>query len=131
MVNSAGIATYNRFINLATRAINKYGDACTWVQKAETTPDANKPWEAGSGSNVNNSVNILFLRDDLEDRQLYHYLRRSNVISGLVNGIMPVVSFTPKLNDYVIRDGEQFEIAALDYEKPGDRIILYYIEFKI
>ncbi len=122
---------YDRAVASATRGIKKKGELCTWISRAEgTLADATKPWDKATDVKVETKVNILFTFDDLEDRQLRHYLKNTETQRGLVNGMMHVVNFTPRMKDTVLRANEELIVVTLDVLSPGGVIIYHLIEFK-
>lgn len=126
------VSVYDRSLAAATRGIKKWGEPCTWVRRSTgTLADPNKPWDKPEDTIVNTSVNILFTFDDLEDRQLIHYLKLTETQRGLVNGMMHAVDFEPSIADTVLRDNKELVIATLDVLSPGGIILYHIIEFKL
>ena len=125
------MGVYDRQLAAATRGIKKWGRHVTWRRRIATAlADPLKPWEKSSDTIIEVPVQILFEFDDLEDRQLIHYLKNTEVQRGLVNGMMHVVDFEPTTTDTVLSNGIELVIATLDVLQPGDIILYHLIEFK-
>ena len=123
---------YDRAVAAATRGIIKKGELCTWRSRvAGTLADATKPWNKAADVITETAVRILFSLDELEDRQLQHYLKNTETQRGLVNGMMHTVSFTPVLKDTILRAGKELIVAHIDPFSPGGVIVFYNIEFKL
>ena len=125
-------SVYDSSVAAATRELKKWGEECTWQSRVDgSLVDATKPWDKSADTIVETKVRILFTFDDLEDRQLRRYLKNASTQRGLVNGMMHVVNFEPKLKDTVIRAGKQLVVATLDVLSPGGVIVYHLIEFKL
>lgn len=124
-------ALYDRLRETVNRLVNKYGDLVTWKKVTNNAPsDSDKPWDFAADTTLEHTVRVVFNIDDLEDRQFFHYMKKSNIGAGLVNGIIGAQSFTPEKKDTVIRDGQELVITAIDPIKPGDTLLGYYIEYQ-
>ena len=126
------MGVYDRQLKTATKGIKKWGAPVTWRRRvAAALADPNKPWEKSPDTIIDIPVRILFELDDLEDRQLIHYLKNTETQRGLVNGLMHAVDFEPATTDTVVRSGKELVIATLDVLAPGDVILYHLIEFKL
>lgn len=125
------MGVYDRSLATATKGIKKWGQLVTWRRRiAAALPDPLKPWEKAPDTIVDVPVRILFTFDDLEDRQLVHYLKNTETQRGLVNGMMQAVDFIPRTTDTVLRGDIELVIATLDVLAPGGVILYHLIEFK-
>jgi len=132
---------YDEFLADAIEEIDYWtpdGPNAIWVKKGTpTVPDVNKPWDILPPVEVEHDVRIVFLPDDLEDRQLYKYLRKTEVAQGQVNGWMyHYDAFDPLLNDVVRRPKEhdpgnydELIVRAIDPLRPDNQTIIYFMEF--
>lgn len=126
------VSVYDSSVAAATRELKKWGEECTWISRTEGgLLDATKPWDKAADVKVETKVNILFTFDDLEDRQLRYYLKNTETQRGLVNGMMHVVNFVPKMKDTVLRAGKELIVVTLDVLSPGGVIVYHLIEFKL
>ncbi len=61
---------------------------------------------------------------------LVGYLKGTEVVTGSTKALMASVSFTPSIQDVVVRSsGETLRIKSIDPLSPNGQIILYTIEF--
>lgn len=135
------MTVYDEFILDAIEEIEYWtpsGNNAIWVKKGSPAViDDGAPWNTQPAVEVEHDVRILFLPDDLEDRQLYKYLRKTEVAEGQVNGWMyHYDAFDPLLNDVVRRplehDPENFEelvVRAIDPLRPENQTVIYFFEF--
>lgn len=123
---------YDRAVAAATRGIKKKGQLCTWRSRAAgILADVTEPWSKAADVITETPVNIVFSLDELEDRQLQHYLKNTETQRGLVNGMMHIVSFVPALKDTILRAGKELIVAHIDPFSPGGVIVFYNVEFKL
>jgi len=88
------------------------------------------PFLIGAPTKVETPVKILFLPDQLEDRQIQTYFKDTTMGEGQVNGIMyKYPEFEPKLKDTIERDGVTMGVVAIDELRPINNSLLYFIEF--
>lgn len=127
----AFVAT-EEFIELAVELIDEFVEEpnATWVLIPNSdTPDTDKPWDVTRPTTTEHEVRIVFLQDDLEDRQLLKYLKGTETNNGQINGIMYPSGFEPSLKDVVKFDGQELVVRAIDPIKPFDEVIIYILEF--
>jgi len=120
------------FIEMAIELIDEFipePNAIWKIISNDTVVDPNKPWEVTRGSTSNRDVKIVFLPDNLEDRQLLRYLKATERNEGNVNGIMYRTDFDPKLKDIVLWQNRELVVNAIDPIQPFDNVIIYMIEF--
>ena len=122
----------DEFIELAIELIDEFipEPNAQWVSiDNDTTPDPNEPWRTKKGSSSNHDVRIVFLQDNLNDRELIRYLKTTETATGNVNGIMYQTDFEPTLKDTVRWQGRTMTINAINPIQPIDAAIIYVIEF--
>ena len=121
------------FIPLARELIDDFVEQenAVWVQIGEDVKDPDEPWKVTRGTSVEYAVKIVFLQDTLEDRQLLRYLKKTEVDTGNVNGIMYSYGFEPSLKDIVKWNGRELAINNVDPISPVDEVIIYMIEFAV
>jgi len=126
------VGIYERMQATASRLLTKYGETVTWNRQIPgALPDPAKPWQNAVPTVDKKQVKVVFFTDTLEDRQLQHYRKRTELPEGLVNGLMVNVDFIPDLNDTITRNGTDLVVAAIDPVNPGGTILMYYVEFKL
>jgi len=123
-----------KFSRIAAKLINKYiptTNASWFVVSNNPTVDPNKPYIVGKSTTTEYDVKILFVQDDLEDRQFLRYRKSTTVVDGQVNGYMLAYNeFEPKLKDVVnFGDERLLTVNAIDPIQPIDKVLLYFIEF--
>ena len=125
------MARFDRQIETALRLIKKNGQLVTWRSiPAETPADASKPWNGGANVPVESSVYVCFVPvRDRDTRKLFQYLTGTEIQIGQLAGLMGNVSFTPNLNDVVVRDGVELRMSQIDLLSPNGQKILYTLEF--
>lgn len=126
-------ATTLEFLQVAREIIDDFLSATNaeWVAVAEDTiPNPDEPWVTERGTETRTPVKIVFLQDQMEDRQFLRYLEGTNINVGQVNGIMyPYPQFTPSKKDIVVFNNEELAIKAIDPLTPIDEPIIYLLEF--
>lgn len=120
------------FVELAVELIDEFIEEpnAIWLSIQNDSLISNdRPWEVQRGSSIEHAVKIVFLQDDLEDRQLIKYLKGTETTNGQVNGIMYDYGFTPSLKDVVKWQGRELVVNAIDPLAPIDKAIIYILEF--
>lgn len=121
---------YDNAVKTAKRLIHRYGQPVTWRQPAAVSNDAT-PWNPTAAAPTDEPVKIVFLPKNNESQALLRYLAGTEITIGSLQGLMPVVDFTPDLSDVVLRDGKELRIKAITPLSPGGVIIFYTIEFDV
>ena len=121
------------FAALAKELIDEFIEVpnAVWVSTSENpAADSNSPFVVTRPTTTEHQVKILFVRDQLEDRQLLQYLKKTTRVTGQVNGLMlPYTGFTPTLKDTVRFNGKTLDVKAIDPVQPIDQPIIYFLEF--
>lgn len=120
---------FDRAIETAKRLIEKNGQPVTWRKLVVDTPSPSAPWKPVSEGVNEYSTIICFLPLSRVGEELIRYLRGTEVTTGSVKGLMPVVDFEPSANDVVISNGNTLRIKSIDTLSPNGQIIVYTIEF--
>ena len=124
------MGVYDEEIQMVLDDVEEFGQSVTWRQISNGSPvDSSKPWNVGSSVNTDNTVNILFIINDLVNKQTQKYDSDINK-SGNLNGVMGKTSFTPDLKDVVIRNGKELNLSSISEISPNGEIIAYRLEFK-
>lgn len=99
-----------------------------------------EPWRTttNEGADVQYEVDIVYLPDELEDRQYNMFRKGATTPKGEVNGFMPFYSeFEPTLEDRVRRplgDGavgyEDLVLTFVNPIRPQGTTVMYYLEFR-
>jgi hypothetical protein len=126
------MGVFDRQIASALRMIDKYGETCTWRSRVQTGGTAAKP---GGTTETPHTVKIAFLPVDRE--YLMTFMARNQLTqepSGLMQGFMGQVDFTPGLKDGVVRSsGEVINVVddnGIEVIDPnGEGVILYIMRF--
>lgn len=116
-------------IATAQRLISKFGQACTWRKTAVSTPNPAKPWEMLPGANTDATVKVVFV-SKFKEHFFLKYMANTEIPEGLFVGYMAAQSFTPAINDILIRGSETLTIQAIDIVAPNGEPILYIITVK-
>ena len=119
------------FAELAVEIIDDFVESpnAVWVSIPVDVPSETNDWDIERATATEYPVKIVFLQDDLEDRQLIQYLKKTAVPTGLVNGIMYPQGFVPNLKDIVRWQGRELNVRAIDPIAPIDCPIIYMLEF--
>jgi len=126
---------HEEFQELATELIGEDGDSCTYRSfKAGIVSDPDAPWEGSAADTfVDYPLKVVFVQDDLEDRQFKHFLNNTNVMIGQVDAYVSCVDLPvePTPNDMLQRPStnETHIIKAIDKVQPGPDPILWIFEF--
>lgn len=123
--------TYSRQIKMAQKLIAKKGQKVIWRQVNDGEPaDPSKPWIPGPPVNTDNEVSIVFLPSDRKGLEFLRYLKGTEVPIGTLSGLLPNVSFSPKVKDLVIRGDQELVIRTIDPIAPAEQTLLYVMEFE-
>jgi len=123
------VGRFDRQIQTALKLIKKNGQSVTWRQTPVTIADANAPWLDAPSTPVDYSPHICFLPIDREGQEYLASLGDTEAVTGSYYGLMGQVSFTPRINDIVIRDGVTLDIKSINLLSPNGQNILYTIIF--
>lgn len=109
------MGVYDRSIETAKRLIKEKGDSCLWKSR-------------GGGSH---NVDICFVEQgNLVSELTAAFAPDSARSVGKSDAIMPVVPFTPRKGDLVVRsDGTELIVGSFSELKPGAQTILYFLSF--
>jgi len=116
-------------IATAQRLISKFGQSCTWRKTAVSTPNPAKPWEMIPGVATDVTVKVVFV-SKFKEHFFLKYMANTEIPEGLFVGYMAAQSFTPAINDILIRGSETLTIQAIDIVAPNGELILYIITVK-
>jgi hypothetical protein len=124
------MGVYDRQIAQVNRQVTAKGEQCIWNQaSAPVVADPTKPWITSKGQPEAQTVSILFTSS--ASNALARLLAGSNVETGKLRGIMPAQSFTPDLNDQIVRsDGTVLELDSVEPLAPNGQVILWWLGFK-
>lgn len=111
------------------RLISKFGQSCTWRKTAVSTPNPAKPWEMIPGAVTDATVKVVFV-SKFKEHFLLKYMANTEIPEGLFVGYMAAQSFTPAINDVLIRGSETLTIQAIDIVAPNGEPILYIVTVK-
>jgi hypothetical protein len=113
---------------MVANQIARKGQLVTWRQIVLDAPaDPNKPWIVGTQVETDYSVKIAFLPDDFKNKETVRYMVGTEIPTGFSIGFMAKQSFTPKLNDVIIREGVELVVRTLDIYKPAGSPLLYVL----
>lgn len=131
---------YERFRNISSSLIEKYGQKVTWRQvRNGTPPDPELPHIPGDSVNVDfTNTPIIFLPQKNEGKESERFSRpyegtqkRFEVHAGNIQGLMGPVSFVPTIKDVVLRGTELLRIDSIQTIQPNEEsAILYKVKFK-
>lgn len=123
------MSIYSTAIKTALRLIKRYGEAVTWVVEGTPTADGATPWITSDGAETSFSVSILYTSHS--DNPLAKLLPGTEIETGELQGLMPAVNFTPKVDDTVIRsNGTKLAIQSVRPLAPSGETILWFLVFK-
>lgn len=127
---------YERQIATATRLITKYGQACVWCEPGAPT---GSPANPEPGAPAYHAVPIVFLNNTNREALsgLLSMIKGTEVPTGGMRGLMPVVPFVPTLKGRVSRAPVWDSAGALgliddngiDVLNLNGEVILYYLRF--
>jgi len=126
---------YDSKITAVKRMINKYGQQVTYRVTNANIADLNKPWiQLDDVLPVEYQSYIIFLSPSSNGlsrigQELLQYMNKDEVAEGTIRGYMAASTFTPKLSDIVVRDGEELKIDAIDTLAPNGQVIMHILEF--
>lgn len=123
------MGVFDRQIATAKTLIAKYGQSCTWRKTAVSTPNPAKPWEMLPGANTDTTVKVVFV-SKFKEHFFLKYMANTEIPEGLFVGYMAAQSFTPAINDLLIRGSETLTIQAVDIVAPNGEPILYIVTVK-
>lgn len=129
----SGFAIDDEFIEMAVELIDDFLEDTNsiWVSvNPSSLNDQDKPFEINKPNEQQCPVKIVYLTDDLEDRQYRKFRKETTMVDGQINGIMYAYpDFEPKLNDVVIWKGKTLTVNAIDPIQPFEKVLLYTFEF--
>lgn len=116
----------------ALKKIKAKGEAVIWVKQNQVTPDANKPWraEAPVGSPTTYPVSMVFLAPGgIAQQSSEHLMSGTSVPEGGQRALMHSVTFTPELNDIVLRGNDTLHLKGIDPVAPNGEVIIWKLRF--
>lgn len=120
----------SRQIASAKRLVTKHGQTVIWYSQVNGTPvDPDEPWKPGSASTTEYLPKIAFFPTELINREFGRMVTGTWEPTGNVGGIMAAQSFEPVINDYILRDSENYKLKSFIPINPNGEIICYLLEF--
>ena len=123
------MGVFDSQIATAQRLISKFGQSCTWRKTDVSTPNPVKPWEMIPGTVTDAAVKVVFV-SKFKEHFFLKYMANTEIPEGLFVGYMAAQSFTPAINDLLIRGSETLTIQAVDIVAPNGEPILYIVTVK-
>lgn len=112
-------------INVARDLINEFGQSVVWRCFSGYSIDPEKPWEAGSGSFTDHTVKVVFFPENRENYRVHQ--TTGDVQEGHEKIYLTVDTFTPTLQDIIIRAGHTYTVRYIDRLNPNGEQILYTV----
>ncbi len=127
---------FDRHIKRISKIIDKYGQTVSIKSIPYTVADGSKPWDFTEGLETSTNVKMLFLSPNQSGnssitKELLQYLTGTENISGKIRGYLAADSIVPKMNNVVIRNGEELKIFAIDTIAPNEQTLMYILEFSL
>lgn len=116
------MAVFDRMRGVSERLISKYGQTITWRKNTNPQPlNSAEPWNLNTVETVEYpNEKMVFVPDERDQRETKNYSKRSSVIKGNTTGYLWPVSFTPALQDTVIRGNRVYTVVAIIEVKPNE-----------
>lgn len=114
--------------------INNVSEGSTAYTEGEDKPWLKRSIRASESEEDNvkpHLVDIVFLPLGTSSSTFLSigYGQNSDIPSGSIMGLMAKQSFTPKLKDYIIRNGEKLSLVMCDPISPNSDDIMYIMAF--
>ena len=123
------MAVYDEDVLMAQEMIEEFGQSVTWTTITNgTPPDPAKPHKPGPSVEVDNPATIAFFPPDGAMKTLFS-MKDSEVAQGSVWGLLPAVTFAPKIKDTVTRGTEKLQVVDIKELNVNGESILFYVNF--
>lgn len=116
---------YSKQIASAKRMIKAKGQAATWREPADTTPDPDKPWRSTANAPADHNVNVVTLPDG--QARFAALISGTDVPEGTELAYMAAVDFEPTVRATLIRDGKAQRITYLTPIAPDGTPIIWIV----
>jgi len=111
-------------------AIADEGATVLWIKKDPVAIDPERPWLGNTTTPTSYSATIAFVDVATAAGYVTQWRRDSDVPSSGLFGLMGAHSFTPEINDRVIRAGmEDLIVKDVTASAPAGHVLFYLIEF--
>lgn len=124
------MARFDNSIALAKRLIAKNGQEVVLRSfSAGVVPDPTKPWEPGTNSTIDSTVDAVFL--DYEQK----YIDGASIRMGDQRVYMPSADssgaeITPEIEGLVVRDSEKWKILGIKPLSPNGQSIMFELQVR-
>lgn len=115
------------FIQLAKELFEEFIPVPNAIYKTispDIIADDSKPWEVSSGSINTQSVRILYIPSEIENRRYSKYRIDLEVPTGAIKVLMQPEGLTPKIRDLVDFKGKLWKVNTIDKIGPMGTDIL-------
>lgn len=116
---------YARQIASAKRLIKAKGQAATWREPADATPDPDKPWHSAPNAPADHTVDIVTLPDN--SARFAALVAGTDVPEGTQLAYMGSVDFEPTVRGTLIIGGVGFRITYLSPIAPDGTPIIWIV----
>lgn len=127
------MGVFDRQIASAKKLLSKNGELIEWSQYP--TAVGAEPWEQQQSIEIKHAVVVVFIAiDEYLDVKFktQSWSKLSDIPSGMVKGLLPVVNFRPTLSDLITRpsNGETYSILSIDELNLNGETIMWSILLK-
>ena len=116
---------YGRHIATAKRLIAQKGQAVTWREPADATPDPDKPWRSTPNAATDHVVNVVTLPDN--SARFAALVGGTDVPEGTQLAYMGAVDFEPTVRGTLIIAGKAYRVTYLSPLAPDGTPIIWIV----
>lgn len=103
-----------------------------WVHVPDAmVDDPDQPWNVQFPTPIEYPVQMLFVRTDRDNRELFKYVPDTEVRDGKIEAFMPPQSFKPHPKDFVKWNNTELTINNIDVIAPINETLLYIVGFTV